>query len=143
VPNRVGKLADSRDDNGPALHSHQAAGGGAPSTSGIRTVSGQSGRGCAWAFLADAASPVRLRRAGTCLPGCSRAGGAGGGWNPAWSNGRPAYRCRHGYSSATVPDPARPTNGYVREDQITRRGWRPGLGDDPVCPETDGYGDLT
>ena len=36
----------------------------------------------------------------------------------AWSNGRPAYRCRHGYSSATVPDPARPKNIYLREDQI-------------------------
>jgi site-specific DNA recombinase len=35
-----------------------------------------------------------------------------------WSNGKPAYRCRHGYSSATVPDPARPKNTYVREDQI-------------------------
>jgi hypothetical protein len=36
----------------------------------------------------------------------------------AWSNGRPAYRCRHGYSSATVPDPARPKNTYLREDEI-------------------------
>lgn len=36
----------------------------------------------------------------------------------AWSNGRPAYRCRHGHTSATVPDPARPKNTYVREDQI-------------------------
>ena len=26
--------------------------------------------------------------------------------------------CRHGYSSAAVPDPARPKNAYVREDQI-------------------------
>ncbi len=36
----------------------------------------------------------------------------------SWSNGRPAYRCRHGYTSATRPDPARPKNVYVREDQI-------------------------
>jgi hypothetical protein len=36
----------------------------------------------------------------------------------AWSNGRPAYRCRHGYSSATRPDPGRPKNTYIREDQI-------------------------
>jgi hypothetical protein len=35
-----------------------------------------------------------------------------------WSYGRPAYRCRHGYSSASVPDPARPKNTYVREDQV-------------------------
>jgi site-specific DNA recombinase len=36
----------------------------------------------------------------------------------AWSNGKPAYRCRHGHASATSPDPARPSNTYVREDQI-------------------------
>jgi hypothetical protein len=36
----------------------------------------------------------------------------------SWSNGRPAYRCRHGYASAASPDPARPKNVYVREDQI-------------------------
>jgi site-specific DNA recombinase len=39
----------------------------------------------------------------------------------AWSNGRPAYRCRHGYTSATRPDPGRPKNLYVREDQILPR----------------------
>jgi site-specific DNA recombinase len=36
----------------------------------------------------------------------------------AWSNGKPAYRCRHGYTSATRPEPGRPGNTYVREDQI-------------------------
>jgi site-specific DNA recombinase len=36
----------------------------------------------------------------------------------AWSNGKPAYRCRHGHASATHPDPGRPKNTYVREDQI-------------------------
>ena len=30
----------------------------------------------------------------------------------------PAYRCRHGYTSATRPDPGRAKNTYVREDQI-------------------------
>jgi len=35
-----------------------------------------------------------------------------------WSNNRPAYRCRHGYSSASTPDPARPKNLYIREDRI-------------------------
>src|ERR1700727_767546 len=35
-----------------------------------------------------------------------------------WSYGRPAYRCRHGYASATSPAPDRPKNTYVREDQI-------------------------
>jgi site-specific DNA recombinase len=42
------------------------------------------------------------------------------GWRleSAWSNGRLAYRCRHGYTSAAGPDPGRPRNTYVREDQI-------------------------
>jgi len=35
----------------------------------------------------------------------------------AWSNGKPAYRCRHGYTSATSPG-VRPGNAYVREDQV-------------------------
>ncbi|MEV0376002.1 hypothetical protein AB0I10_40910 [Streptomyces sp. NPDC050636] len=35
-----------------------------------------------------------------------------------WSNHRPAYRCRHGHTSATPPDPGRPSNAYVREDHI-------------------------
>jgi len=30
----------------------------------------------------------------------------------------PAYRCRHGYASSASPDPDRPKNTYVREDQI-------------------------
>ena len=34
----------------------------------------------------------------------------------AWSNGKPAYRCRHGHTSAARPDPARPRNAYVREE---------------------------
>ena len=36
----------------------------------------------------------------------------------AWSNGKPAYRCRHGYTGATRARPGRPGNTYVREDQI-------------------------
>jgi site-specific DNA recombinase len=35
----------------------------------------------------------------------------------AWSNGKPAYRCRHGYTSAASAS-GRPGNTYVREDQI-------------------------
>ena len=34
----------------------------------------------------------------------------------AWSNGKPAYRCRHGHTSAARPDPDRPKNAYVREE---------------------------
>jgi site-specific DNA recombinase len=36
----------------------------------------------------------------------------------AWSNGKAAYRCRHGRTSAMAPDPARPKNTYVREDNL-------------------------
>ena len=36
----------------------------------------------------------------------------------AWSNGKPAYRCRHGHTSAAAPDPGRPKNAYIREDRI-------------------------
>jgi site-specific DNA recombinase len=32
--------------------------------------------------------------------------------------GKPAYRCRHGHTTATSPDSRRPGNTYVREDQI-------------------------
>ena len=33
-------------------------------------------------------------------------------------DGKPAYRCRHGYTSATSPDSGRLKNTYIREDQI-------------------------
>ena len=36
----------------------------------------------------------------------------------AWSNGKPAYRCRHGHTSATRPESGRAKNTYVREEQI-------------------------
>jgi site-specific DNA recombinase len=36
----------------------------------------------------------------------------------AWSNGKPAYRCCHGHTSALRPDPARPKNAYVREELV-------------------------
>ena len=36
----------------------------------------------------------------------------------AWSNGKAAYRCRHGRTSAMAPDPARPRNTYIREDKL-------------------------
>jgi site-specific DNA recombinase len=36
----------------------------------------------------------------------------------AWSNGKPAYRCRHGHTTATHLEPSRPKNTYIREDQI-------------------------
>lgn len=52
------------------------------------------------------------------LAGLIACGRCGRRLESAWSNGGPAYRCRHGYSSATAPDPGRPRNTYVREDQI-------------------------
>ena len=55
------------------------------------------------------------------LAGLLRCGTCGRRLESAWSNGKPAYRCRHGYTSATRPDPARPKNLYVREDQILPR----------------------
>ena len=36
----------------------------------------------------------------------------------AWSNGKAAYRCRHGHTTASAPSPQRPRNAYVREDLI-------------------------
>jgi site-specific DNA recombinase len=36
----------------------------------------------------------------------------------AWSNGKPAYRCRHGHTTASAPGPDRPKNAHVREDRI-------------------------
>jgi hypothetical protein len=42
----------------------------------------------------------------------------GGRLESAWSNGKPAYRCRHDYTSATGSGPGRPKYLNVREDQI-------------------------
>jgi hypothetical protein len=52
------------------------------------------------------------------LAGLLACGRCGRRLESAWSNGRPAYRCRHGHTSAAAPDPARSGNAYVREDQI-------------------------
>jgi site-specific DNA recombinase len=52
------------------------------------------------------------------LAGLITCGRCGRRLESCWSCGRPAYRCRHGYTSATAPDSARPRNTYVREDQI-------------------------
>ena len=52
------------------------------------------------------------------LAGLIACGRCGRRLESCWSNGKPAYRCRHGYTSAIVPGPAWPGNSYVREDQI-------------------------
>ena len=35
-----------------------------------------------------------------------------------WSHRHPGYRCRHGHTSATRPEPGRTPNTYLREDQV-------------------------
>ena len=55
------------------------------------------------------------------LAGLLACGRCGRRLESAWSNGKPAYRCRHGYTSATGSSPDRPANLYVREDQILPR----------------------
>src|SRR5579864_632864 len=52
------------------------------------------------------------------LAGLLACGRCGRRLESAWSNGKPAYRCRHGYTSATGPNPGRPANLHVREDHI-------------------------
>jgi site-specific DNA recombinase len=52
------------------------------------------------------------------LAGLLACGTCGRRLGSAWSNGKPAYRCRHGHTSATSPDPGRPKNTHIREDQI-------------------------
>ena len=52
------------------------------------------------------------------LAGLLACGRCGRRLESAWSNGKPAYRCRHGHTSAAAPGPARRKNTYVREDQI-------------------------
>jgi site-specific DNA recombinase len=63
----------------------------------------------------DMAAPEQRRY---LLAGLLACGMCGRRMESAWSNGKPAYRCRHGHTSAAAPDPARPKNAYVREDRI-------------------------
>jgi len=65
--------------------------------------------------------PAGLATRRYLLAGLLRCGLCGRRLESAWSNGKPAYRCRHGYTSATRPDPGRPKNLYIREDQILPR----------------------
>jgi site-specific DNA recombinase len=50
------------------------------------------------------------------LAGLLVCGTCGRRMESAWSNGKAAYRCRHGHTSATGPDPRREKNAYIRED---------------------------
>jgi hypothetical protein len=80
------------------------------------------------------------------LAGLLSCGVCGRRMESAWSNGKPAYRCRPGRTSAMAPDPALPKNTYVREDKLLRaqaRARRHGSSQrrscchaarDPLCP---------
>ena len=52
------------------------------------------------------------------LAGLLACGICGRRMESAWSNGKAAYRCRHGHTSAAPPGPRRAGNAYVREDRI-------------------------
>ncbi|HEY1704173.1 MAG TPA: zinc ribbon domain-containing protein [Trebonia sp.] len=59
------------------------------------------------------------------LAGLLVCGPCGRRMESAWSNGRAAYRRRHGRTTASAPAPERPGNAYVREDRVL--GWLPAL----------------
>jgi site-specific DNA recombinase len=63
----------------------------------------------------DLVMPQRRRY---LLAGLLVCGVCGRRMESAWSNGKPAYRCRHGHTSASAPDPCRAKNTYIREDRI-------------------------
>jgi hypothetical protein len=63
----------------------------------------------------DLAGPGKRRY---LLAGLIACGMCGRRMESAWSNGKPAYRCRHGHTSVTPPRPERPRNAYIREDRI-------------------------
>jgi DNA invertase Pin-like site-specific DNA recombinase len=63
----------------------------------------------------DPAAPARRRY---LLAGLLTCGMCGRRMESAWSNGKPAYRCRHGHTTVAKPDPGRQKNAYIREDRI-------------------------
>jgi site-specific DNA recombinase len=52
------------------------------------------------------------------LSGLLACGACGRRMESAWSHSRPAYRCRHGRTTASVPDPGGLKYAFVREDCI-------------------------
>ncbi len=52
------------------------------------------------------------------LAGLLICGRCGRKMESAWSNGKPACRCRHGHTTASRPGPGRLKNAYIREDRI-------------------------
>jgi site-specific DNA recombinase len=62
--------------------------------------------------------PAGPRRRRYLLSGLLVCAACGRRMESAWSNGKPAYRCPHGHTTAAPPDPEQPKNTYVREDRI-------------------------
>ena len=52
------------------------------------------------------------------LAGMLVCGGCGRRMESAWSNGKPAYRCRHGHTTASRHGPGQLKNAYLREDRV-------------------------
>jgi DNA invertase Pin-like site-specific DNA recombinase len=67
---------------------------------------------------APAGGPAVPGRRRYLLAGLLVCGTCGRRMESTWSNGKPAYRCRHGHTSALGPDPGRPRSAYVREDRV-------------------------
>jgi site-specific DNA recombinase len=87
----------------------------------------------------DPGAPEGRRR--YLLAGLLTCGICGRRMESAWSNGKPAYRCRHGHTSAVRPEPARPKNAYVREDKILAQ--LPALHSQLTRPRPPGPGQAT
>jgi DNA invertase Pin-like site-specific DNA recombinase len=67
---------------------------------------------------APAGGPAVPSRRRYLLTGLLACGTCGRRMESTWSNGKAAYRCRHGRTSASGPDPGRPKNAYIREDRV-------------------------
>jgi site-specific DNA recombinase len=70
---------------------------------------------------APQAAPGGPQKRRYLLAGLLACGTCGRRMESAWSNDKPAYRCRHGHTTAAAPDPERPKNAYIREDRILPR----------------------
>jgi hypothetical protein len=65
------------------------------------------------------AMAVQVREQGRyLLAGLLSCGGCGRRMESAWSNGKPAYRCRHGHTTASRRGAGQLKNAYIREDRI-------------------------
>jgi hypothetical protein len=65
------------------------------------------------------ADPGEVEKRRYLLAGLLKCGVCGRRMESAWSNGKAAYRCRHGRTTASAPAPDRPRKAHVREALIT------------------------